>query len=146
MTAVRFVVPLRPVGVNAQYRAHRGGVHKTDAARAFAGAVAVYGAKARRAARVETTTDPVDVLIRFYFADERPDGDGPVKSVLDALQIPSAKGDHPGAGFIANDRQVRDHHVQRRIDRERPRVEVTVGPAGEVFTLGALLEQGVTGS
>ena len=141
MTVVRFTVPWRPVGVNAQYERHPGGVHKTEAARDFAGAVAVFGAKARRAVRCATTHEPVDVLVRFYFASDRPDGDGPVKAVLDALQVPNPRENRPGAGFIENDRQVRDHHVQRRIDRDHPRVEVTVGPAGEVFTLAELLEQ-----
>lgn len=143
---LRFVVPGKPVSSNEMYRRDRRGfVRKTEAAFAFAHAIAAHGARARKKARAPLLTGPVDVLITLFLANERPDGDGPVKVILDSLQ-PSRAHRHPahrriGAGIIANDRQVRDHHVRRRIDRQRPRIEVAVGPAGDVFTLAEMLEQ-----
>lgn len=145
MTVLRFTVPGKPVTSNEMYRKTLRGMKKTERAWDFALAVAAAGGRAMRAARAEVLTGPVDVLVTLYLANERPDGDGPIKILFDALQ-PTRAHRHPahrriGAGIIANDRQVRDHHVRRRIDRERPRVEVAVGPAGQVFTLAELLEQ-----
>jgi Holliday junction resolvase RusA-like endonuclease len=144
VTVLRFTVPGRPVGVNELYDRTPRGLRKSDAARAFEAVIAHHGTRARRAAKLETLTGPVDVLITYFFESERPDGDGPTKLVLDALQ-PMKAHPHPahrriGAGIVLNDRQVRDHHVRRRVDRERPRVELVVGPAGEVFTLSLVLE------
>lgn len=129
MTAVSFVVPGKPCGVNAT---HTGGARpfvKSREARAFAAKVALMGTLARRRAKWETTSGPVEVAIRVMFANERPDTDGPVKAILDALQ--TATNRRIGAGFIANDRQVRRYTVERFIDRKQPRVEVTVSLAGE---------------
>jgi Holliday junction resolvase RusA-like endonuclease len=142
VTVLRFAVPWKPVGVNAQYERHPGGVHKTEAARAFHGAVATYGAKARRASRAETVeVGEVDVIITLHFSSERPDGDGPVKSVLDAMQAPNPRLNLPGASIYRNDNQVRDHLVRKRPGAARDHVEIVVGPAGQVFTLTELLER-----
>jgi Holliday junction resolvase RusA-like endonuclease len=133
MTVLRFTVPWRPVGVNAQYSRHPGGVHKTPEAVAFHGAVATYGRKARAAARAPKMLCDVDVLITFHFDSSLPDGDGPVKTVLDAMQDPQPRRGLPGAGIYENDRQVRDHVVRKRVGARPARVEVVVGPAGKVF-------------
>jgi Holliday junction resolvase RusA-like endonuclease len=142
---LRYSVPVRPVSVNRNRSGARGRPFaKSQQARDFATALAAFGQQARVRAHASVMTGPVDVLITFYFASERPDGDGPVKAVLDSLQQTRAHRNpalrRVGAGIIANDRQVRDHHVRRRVDRERPRVELVVGPAGEVFTLALVLE------
>ncbi len=143
MSVLRFSVPWRPVGVNALYERHPGGVHKSDAARDFHGAVATFGRLARRRAGLATIQRPVqvDVLLRFYFANERADADGPIKGALDAMQAPDVRLGRVGAGIYENDNQVRDHLVQKRIDSDAPRVEIAVGLAGEVFTARELLEQ-----
>jgi Holliday junction resolvase RusA-like endonuclease len=130
MSAVSFVVPGKPCGVNAT---HTGGARpfvKSQEARSFAARVALMGTIARRRAKWETTSGPVEVAIRMVFANERPDTDGPVKAILDALQ--TATNRRQGAGFIANDRQVQRYTVERVIDRKQPRTEVTVRLAGNV--------------
>ena len=132
MNPVCFVAPGRPCGVNAVHVGGKRPFVKSRKARDFATNVALHGLLARKAAHWKITTDPVEVAIRIHFADERPDTDGPVKAILDALQA-------GGAGFIANDRQVRAYRVERAIDRDRPRVEVTIGPIGSVLTVADVL-------
>jgi Holliday junction resolvase RusA-like endonuclease len=129
---VRFVVPGKPCGVNAVHVGGKRPFVKSREARDFADRLAMHGREARRLARWKITDAPVEVAIRVHFDSERPDTDGPVKAILDALQS-------DGAGFIENDRQVRAYRVERAIDRERPRVEVTIGPVGSVLTLGTVL-------
>lgn len=130
MTTVRFTVPVKPAGANQLYRRSRVGPRKTDVAIQFTNAIASYGARARRAAGAPTLTGPVEVALRIVFADERPDLDGPVKTILDALQ-PMRAHRHPahrrvGCGVIANDRQVRRLIVERETDKHAPRVEIAV--------------------
>ena len=126
MSTIEFTVPGKPVGVNDTHVGGRWGFQKKRKAVAFAQLVAAYGLRARRAARWATTTAPVQVQLRVFFANERPDTDGPVKAVLDALQTPNPKLRRVGAGILENDRQVRRLIVDRDVDRERPRVEVAV--------------------
>lgn len=86
----------------------------------------------------------VDVEAVYYFDNLRPDVDGPGKLILDALGA-----DHPRKGpdgkrrqlfpegvLVRNDRQVRDFLQRRRLDRERPRLEllvVSIPPAQGAF-------------
>jgi Holliday junction resolvase RusA-like endonuclease len=125
MSQVTYVVPGKPVGQN------RSGVNgrpygKTPAQKAFAARLAGHGLRARRAARWETTTAAVEVTIRVVFQNERPDSDGPVKAVLDSLEVSRPRLSRPGAGFLVNDRQVRRYVVERLVDKRAPRVEVEV--------------------
>jgi len=141
---IAFTIPMEPVGKNDLHRRRKGGaVYKTDAARRFHEAVAAFGLKARRSAGLAIIDNPVEVEIRVFFASERPDGDGPVQIVLDALQLSRASTNpaacRTGAGIYRNDRQVVRYMVERGIDRKRPRVEVRIAPAGELFDLGTLL-------
>jgi hypothetical protein len=125
---VSYVVPGKPCGQNRN--GWNGGAWaKKPEARAFAATLAAHGLRARRLAHWETTTDPVEVSIRVYFADERSDTDAPVKAIIDSLEVSRPKLRRPGAGFLANDRQVRRYLVEREIDRKHPRVEVTIWPA-----------------
>jgi Holliday junction resolvase RusA-like endonuclease len=144
VTVLRFTIPGRPLGVNELYeRSRNGQVRKSDKARAFEQLVALVGTRARRAQGWETTMRPVEVSLRIFFDSERPDIDGPEKLILDALQAPRAHRvpahRRVGAGIIANDRQVRRKLTEREVDRERPRIEVAVGPVGEVFALATVL-------
>jgi Holliday junction resolvase RusA-like endonuclease len=136
---IRFVVPGKPVGINAT---HMGGhvrpFAKTPEARAYAELVAFHGLLARKRARCETTTMPVEIFIDVFYADERPDIDACEKATLDALQVPNVR--RQGAGIVQNDRQVRRKLTERSVDQARPRVEVTVGPRGEVITPELLRE------
>lgn len=52
----------------------------------------------------------------FYFKNQRPDSDGPLKLVLDALE----------GCLYNNDRQVDEVTYRRRIDPAAPRVEVSI--------------------
>jgi Holliday junction resolvase RusA-like endonuclease len=130
MNTVRFVVPGKPIGVNELYRRARRGLRKTDAAAAYVIQIAAHGQQARRRAGVETFRGPVNVELRIFFADERPDLDGPVKLILDALQASRAHHNaahrRVGAGIIENDRQVQRYTVARGTDRAEPRVEIAV--------------------
>ena len=73
---------------------------------------------------------PVRVVLRIFYASERPDLDESV--VLDVLQDRYAKNKHTGervlvqAGVYRNDRQVHEKHVFWGLDRARPRAEIEI--------------------
>ncbi len=128
MSSLHFTVPGKPCGVNATFTGNwKRPFGKTREAAEFIESVAFRGLKARREAKWSTTSSPVDVAIRAVFADEKPDLDGPLKPVLDALQVTNARTGRIGSGIITNDRQVKAILLLRDVDRARPRVEVTVG-------------------
>jgi Holliday junction resolvase RusA-like endonuclease len=108
--------------------------------------VAAHGMRARRAARWPTFEGPVEVELRVFFVDERPDTDGPVKAILDALQPPNPGQHRFGAGIIRDDRQVRRLLVERGVDAKRPRVEVAIAPVGELIALSTVLRGQSEGS
>jgi Holliday junction resolvase RusA-like endonuclease len=84
-------------------------------------------------ARVQLT-GPVRVILRIYYASERPDLDESV--ILDALQSKYRTVKRNGKpvreclreGVFINDRQVRQKFVFHGIDRANPRAEITVEP------------------
>jgi Holliday junction resolvase RusA-like endonuclease len=125
---VTYTVPGKPVGQNRNGSNRSGRWGKTPEQRAFAQQLAFYGLRARKAAGWETSTSHVEVTIRCVFASERPDTDSPVKAVLDSLEVGRPKLNRPGAGFLANDRQVRRYVVERDVDKAHPRIEVTLRP------------------
>jgi len=66
---------------------------------------------------------PVAVELAVYFPDKRRrDLDNAAKSVLDGLQL----GRRKGTALLGDDDQVVSLLVTKAVDRERPRVEVTV--------------------
>ena len=70
----------------------------------------------------EPVEGPVELTLRFYRRDRRRvDGDNMTKAVFDALQ----------GRVFENDDQVVACHWYKRVDRDRPRVEVVVGEVGE---------------
>lgn len=79
-------------------------------------------------------TGPVRVILRIWYASERPDLDESV--VLDVMQdrwhtVKRAGGDERRLvreGVYRNDRQVRQKVVLHGIDRVNPRTEVTIIP------------------
>lgn len=123
--SIVYVVPVKPAGVNRN-GARTGAWTKTDAQRDFANALAVYGQQARQRAAWSTTTSPVEVEIRIHFESEIPDIDSPVKAILDSLEVSRPRLRRPGAGFLANDRQVRRYVVERALDRDEPRIEIAI--------------------
>ena len=68
-----------------------------------------------------------DLECVYYFDSRRPDSDGPGKLTRDALE----------GALYENDRQVRDFVQRKRLDREHPRLDITlrlVSPAqGELL-------------
>lgn len=75
------------------------------------------------AARFAFFAGPVAVELRVFFPDRRRrDLDNATKSLLDGMQL----GRRKGTALLADDDQVVDLHVTKAVDRERPRVEVTV--------------------
>lgn len=78
-------------------------------------------------ARFLPITRACEVTMRIFWPDRRRrDGDNVVKSILDGLQPQKRRGSPYGWGLFADDSQVTRHTVEEAIDRERPRVEVTV--------------------
>lgn len=76
---------------------------------------------------------PVKVVLRIFYASERPDLDESI--VLDVLQDRYKR---MGAerllthdGVYRNDRQVREKHVFHGIDRANPRTEIEIEPMSE---------------
>jgi Holliday junction resolvase RusA-like endonuclease len=134
MAALVFTVRGNPLSQNRAFRVARTGRSSraprrmilSDDARTFKALVAEAAARAvHRAWRRDVE---VDVEFRLYFDSRRPDADGPVKLALDALQGVKLepKSRLRVGGCIANDRQVRDYAVRKRLDRENPRLEVRV--------------------
>ncbi len=70
--------------------------------------------------RGEPTKQPLSVTLHFWRGDERRcDIDNLIKAILDALN-----------GIVwEDDVQVRAVHAYRDYDNDRPRVEISVGPA-----------------
>jgi len=134
---IAFTVYGKPVGVNEN---HVGGARpfvKSREARAFAAAVANAGLQARVAAGEQTWLGPVRVRIEVYLENERPDTDGCVKAVFDALQAPNAKLRRVGAGIVRNDRQVVGYQVELRLEPEQ--LERTAAVEARKRDLRALL-------
>ena len=73
-------------------------------------------------------TGPIAVTLRLYYGSERPDLDESV--VLDVMQARyrtiGGQRQLIQRGVYLNDRQVREKHVFRHVDRANPRVEVHV--------------------
>ncbi|HET9554918.1 MAG TPA: RusA family crossover junction endodeoxyribonuclease [Anaeromyxobacteraceae bacterium] len=112
---ISFTCDAKPVSTNASYiRSKQGRLCKTPEAVAFCGRLQLAARKAMRGAK--PLAGSLSVGLTFHFANERPDTDGPIKPVLDALQ----------RIVYVNDRQVRRLVVERAIDKQRPRVEVCV--------------------
>ncbi|MGF6957973.1 RusA family crossover junction endodeoxyribonuclease [Paraburkholderia youngii] len=103
---------------------------KSDKARNFESAAML---QIPAAARVELT-GPVRVIIRIFYASERPDLDESV--ILDVLQSKTRNVKRKGKtvketlrrGVYLNDRQVRQKFIMRGIDRNNPRAEIRIEP------------------
>jgi Holliday junction resolvase RusA-like endonuclease len=115
VSRIAFIAPGKPVSTNATYlRGNGRRLYKSDAAVVFATQLQMAARRAMRGA--PPLTGSLEVGVTMVFDSERPDIDGPIKPVLDAMQ----------RIVFANDRQVRRLTVERVVDRERPRVEVVV--------------------
>ncbi len=125
MAPIRFIVPGRPVGVNATYerRGGRGrGLKLTAEAEGYRQRVQVYAVQALRGRRRPIFAGAVEVQLGMFFANDRADVDSCTKPLLDALE-----------GFVYDDDvQVHRLLVEKTIDPLRPRVEIAVGLIGEL--------------
>lgn len=67
---------------------------------------------------------PVTVTLRFYLSTaRRVDSDNLAKLATDAMNTI----------VYADDSQITSLHIDKRVDRERPRTEITVRPIGEAL-------------
>lgn len=114
MSAVRFCVPIAPVGVNATYRTGRGRWFKSPEADRYRNLLQLAGKRAMRGA--PPMTGELEVRFLFAYPTARNDIDGAIKGSLDALE----------KIIYVNDRQVGALKVRKIKDPEAPRVEVEV--------------------
>lgn len=108
---MRLTLPLPP-SANRYWRYTRGRVLVSREARA-------YRARCQTAAlaqRAKVLSGEVELSGVVYFENRRRDLDGAIKVLLDALE---------GICY-ANDRQVWKLSLEKAIDRESPRVEITI--------------------
>jgi len=63
----------------------------------------------------------VSVEATFFFKNRRSDLDNRIKALLDVLEVTVL-----GFGLVQNDRQVTELHCYKKIDPQKPRVEVRV--------------------
>lgn len=118
MGAIRFTVPVRPIGVNAAYAparwGRRHGFRKTDAAVQYSTLLQLAARRAMRGR--DPFSGHCEVRLLFVYPDNRSDVDGAVKLSLDALE---------GCVYW-DDRQVVRLVAEKAKDAEAPRVEVEV--------------------
>lgn len=112
-----FTVYGRALSMNHAYPTNRSGRRFSSPALKKWKAVV---ASAAWAAKVRRAGGPVSVRATVYFPSRRGDLDNVAKPLLDALK---------GIAYI-DDRQVEELHLVRALDRERPRVEVSVTERG----------------
>lgn len=127
MKSFAFEVAGNPLSQNRAWRVitirGRGSLGKTTEAREYqqtiaAAAVAICPARWDGGVRVD---------LALHFDSMRPDLDGPIKLILDALQGVKPKGGSERiGGCLVNDRQVRELRVVRHLDRKQPRTVVAV--------------------
>lgn len=97
----------------------------TDEAKEFKASVAQAAALA--VAPLQRWDGPTRVDLLVVYDSRRPDLDGPIKLVLDALQgVSASRGLERVGGCLVNDRQVMDLRVRREFDKAQPRLEVAV--------------------
>src|SRR5712664_520003 len=116
--SVSFVVHAAPLSTNMAYKlTSRGGfarMYLSKEANSFK-RICLLAAKLAKP-RYWSSTERYSLGLDFYFRDNRPDSDGPLKLVLDALQ----------GCLYNNDRQIDEVTYRRFIDAVAPRVEVRI--------------------
>jgi len=118
-TMSNYTIQGKPISINAARAAVKvkGKLRliTTSVARKWKNA-AIWELKAQRGT-TPTITGPCQVTITLYMPTRAGDADNYVKLVLDAIQ--SAK-------IIANDKQVDTLTVSKQVDKDRPRVELSI--------------------
>jgi Holliday junction resolvase RusA-like endonuclease len=113
-----FVLHGNPLSQNAIYRRGRGKrLYMSDEGRSYIANVGLAATMAIQDLRGPWSQEGrFAVELTMFFSSQRPDGDGPLKPTLDALQ----------KIVYDNDRQVTDGAWHRRVDPQNPRLEVRV--------------------
>lgn len=123
---LRLTVALPPSTNNAYSNARTGGRRLTPEARRYKDTVHWQALAA--GAKPGNPGGPYSLALTVYFADRRRDLDNSAKLVIDSLM----------AAVGGDDRYIDELRMYRRIDRERPRVEVELrGASGEGTPLGS---------
>jgi crossover junction endodeoxyribonuclease RusA len=119
MTALSFTIPGAPHGKERPRLGKDGHVYTPKTTRTYEHAVKMHALVATHRARWRPTPEAkFAVTMRVYFATERrADVDNVMKAVSDAMN-----------GVVyPDDSLIAEMHMYKSLDRERPRVEVTVG-------------------
>lgn len=131
--SLRITIPISPgIGrVNGRFTMRRRGKGgsafpgKTASYQRFVDAVAKHAGAAARSSGVRVR-GPASVSVTQWWPEARHlddvdvalgDVDGPLKAILDGLQA---------GGVLDDDARVVEVHARKRVDRERPRVEILV--------------------
>jgi Holliday junction resolvase RusA-like endonuclease len=133
---ISFVGLGRPIGVNAAYKVvslptrkgMRSRLAKTEQAKQYGESLAIAGRQVMQRAGLLPFPGDVVVEIDIYFQSRRADIDGPLKQILDSLQV--TKRGRLGAGVYKNDSQVKRLVLERYVDPDSPRVCVRVTEVG----------------
>lgn len=108
-----YTLPLPP-SVNAMYRRGRGyGIYKTKEAKLW-----IESCK-EIIKKKQPYKNEVDVSVNFYFKRTNCDIDSRLKALLDVLE---------DCCVYENDRQIYSLLVNKYIDKQNPRVEITITP------------------
>ena len=127
----KLILPFPP-STNTLYRTTKsGGIYKTKEHGVYFNAVhsIIQGKK------IKPTQEDVELTICLFRPAKRGDIDGPLKTLFDALEQPTALVPVSGSkkkkrvvtskyGLYVNDSQVTDLHIYKRDDKDNPRVEV----------------------
>lgn len=115
---VSFTIPCAPLSTNMAYKLTSKGkfarMYLSEAAQEFKKLCSFAALYARP--KGWPMEEKYSLTLDFYFKNQRPDSDGPLKLVLDAMQ----------GCLYNNDRQVEEVTYRRRIDPAAPRVEVSI--------------------
>lgn len=116
MKQIKFTVLSKPVSVNSCYSQSLSG-HRfmTNEGKQFKSDVA-KAASPYSGIILDTEKQKLSVSITYHFRTSLSDIDGSNKLVLDAMQ----------GIFYKNDRQVQELHCFKFVDKESPRIEITI--------------------
>jgi len=113
---MKFTLPLPP-GINSTYGISKNRhMYKKEIARSWEQDVGWIIHLVNLDKRLEEPTGDIVVEIKWYVKRPR-DIDAGIKILLDIFQK---------QGVYENDKQVKELHVYNRVDKERPRVEVSI--------------------
>lgn len=116
---IQFTVYVSPLSQNRVYkRSSQGRMFMTDEGKDFKNTIGWEAKQTMNQKNLQMFEGDVSVTFEFYMPSRRGDPSNIEKLILDALE-----------GIVyKNDRQVREHHCYGKIDKEVPRITITVEP------------------